>query len=132
MLSKGYQQSPRYDFSMRQAEQAASNAQAAGGMLGSPQHQQQAADIAEQIANRDYENYLDRMMKLYGFGLEGTQGLETQGYGASTGLAENLASALMSQGNLAYKSALDKNQQQKSMFSDIIGGVGAAAPFLFG
>lgn len=129
-LGQGYQKSPGYDWQMKQAENAATNAAAAGGMAGSPQHQQQAAQLASNIANQDYYKYLQNALGVYGTGLQGLQGLNQMGFGASTGLGENLANALMNQGNLAFSGQAAQNQQQGSMWGDLLGGIGAVASFL--
>src|SRR5579864_175938 len=57
MLNKiggGYQQSPGFKFAMQQALQGAGHGAAAGGMAGTPQHEQQNMEIATNLANQDY------------------------------------------------------------------------------
>lgn len=116
----GYQESPGYQFQTKQALQAANNAAAAGGMAGSPAEQQSIAGTVNNLANEDYNQYLKNVMGLYGTGLSGEQGLERQGYGASTQFGEDLARALMSQGNLAYTGQENENEMR-------YGGEGARA-----
>ena len=66
---------------------------------------------------------MNRAMGLYGAGVSGEGGLQQQGFQASTDLAQNLANALMSQGNMAYSGA----QGQQQGFLDLLGGLGSAA-----
>src|SRR3990167_9887896 len=127
-VGASYEKSPGYDFEMNQALQGATNAQAAGGMAGSPQHQQLAADIAESLASRDYNNYLSNYLGLYDTGLQGLGNLNQMGYGASTDLAQNLTNALLSQANLSYAGTINENEQNDWLGS-LLGGIGGAAGF---
>lgn len=140
-IGGGFQQSPGFNFQMKQAMNAANNAAAAGGMVGSPQHQQQSAEMASGIANQDYYNYLNHALGLYGSGLSGSQGMygaglqglqgmNQIGYNASDQLAGGLASSLMNQGNLAYSGQAAQNQAQGQQMGDIFGGLATLAAFL--
>lgn len=120
-LGQGYQKSPGYDFQMQQGLGGAQNAAAAGGMLGSPQHQQQASQFASQFANQDYNKYLEHAMGMYGQGQQGMMGLATMGQGASSDLAQSLAQALMSQGSLAYAGQANQNQQKGGLLGNLAG-----------
>ena len=51
-LGSGYKESPGYQFKLHQALAAANNASAAGGMLGSNQHQFQNEEIGEGLASK--------------------------------------------------------------------------------
>ena len=54
-LGAGYHQSPGYQFKLGQGESAINNAQAAGGMAGTGQHQQQAGELAGHLADQDFQ-----------------------------------------------------------------------------
>lgn len=134
-LASGYQKSPGYDWRMKQGMAGVNNANAAGGMLGSPMHQQEASEMSQGIANQDFGNYMNQVGGMYGMGLQGNtnmmnrglQGLDTinqMGFGASTDLATNLAQALMSQGNLQYAGQNNQNQQNSGMLGNAIGNLG--------
>lgn len=140
-LASGYQRSPGYNWNMSQGMAAADNAAAAGGMQGSPQHQQQASTIATGLASQDFQNYLSHVLGLYGSGLQGNQnmftgglqgmqGINNQGYNASDTLAGALSSNLMNQGNLAFSGAAAQNQAQGTQMGDVMGGLGTLAMFL--
>lgn len=140
-IGAGYQKSPGFDWQMNQGMNAANNAAAAGGMLGSPQHQQQASTMAEGLANQDYYNYMNHALglynsglqgntNLYGAGLSGLQGLNSMGYNASNEYGMDIGNSLMNQGNLAYSGAAAQNQAQGSQWGDIFGGAAALAGFL--
>jgi len=49
-FSEGVQRSPGYQFKLKQALQAGQNPSAAGGMLGTPQDQQQQMGIANDLS----------------------------------------------------------------------------------
>lgn len=114
-LGQAYQQSPGYQFQLNQSLNAGYRASAAKGMLGSPMQQQQAQQTAGQLANQDFNQYLARALGLYGQGLAGEQSIYNTGAGVSTNLGENLANALMSQGNLAYSNATNQNQMNQQL-----------------
>ncbi|HEX2549284.1 MAG TPA: hypothetical protein VHM20_05605 [Gammaproteobacteria bacterium] len=109
-VSQGYEQSPGYQFKLNQALKAANNAAAAGGMLGSGQHQFQNEQIAEGLANQDFETWLNRVLGIFGGGQKGLQGISDRGFDASTGYGNDLASALMSQASFAGEGAAEQNR----------------------
>lgn len=124
-LGKGYQKSPGYDFRLNQGENAINNAQAAGGMLGSPQHQQEAGELAGNLANKDFGEYMDRILKGLGIGAAGTSDIVGKGAGASSDLAQALAQVLMSKSNLKYAGQANQNQQTGGLIGNVIGGIGS-------
>ena len=109
-IGAGYQQSPGYQFNVDQATKAAHRAAAAGGMLGSPQEQQQLAGTVSGLANQDYYNYLNKAMGLYQSGLGGAAGLGQMGQRAGSEMATDLAQALMSQASMGYAGQQAANQ----------------------
>jgi hypothetical protein len=78
-LGQGYQKSPGYDWRMKQGQSAINNANAAGGMLGTPQHEQQAGQLAGDLANNDFQQYMDRNMNVMNQGIQGNQNFFNQG-----------------------------------------------------
>lgn len=126
-MGAGFEQSPGYEWQYNNAMNASNNANAAGGMLGSPAHQQQSATLAQGLASQDWWNYMDNLMGLYGQGLSGLSGLNQMGYNASDSLAGLLAQNLMNQAGLAATSA----QQQNSSMGGLIGGATQAIGSFF-
>jgi hypothetical protein len=137
-LGAGYQESPGYQWELSQGEQAINNAQAAGGMTGTPQHQQEAGALATNLANKDFQQYLAEALgvyntgvkgatNLYNTGLSGFQGINQMGYSASSNLAEAIAQSLMKQAELQYAGQANKNQHRGGMLGNAVGiglGVG--------
>lgn len=122
-LGKGYTQSPGYEFSRNQGLQGINNAAAAGGMLGTAGHQQQAGELSTNLANQDFQQYLSKALGLWGTGLQGKEHINDMGFDASTGIAGILGQNQMSRGNFAYEGQAGRNK----FWSDLIGqGIGAA------
>jgi hypothetical protein len=131
-IGAGYQKSPGYDWQLNQALGAGTNAAAAGGMAGSPQHQQQAMTTAQGLANQDYYNYLNKALGLYGTGLQGLGGLNQMGYGANDQMARIMADMLSQKGQLGFAGSAAQNQMQGSQWGDIFGGLAHLAPYFLG
>jgi hypothetical protein len=129
-IGSQYHQSPGYQWQLNQGEQAANNAAAAGGMAGSPQHQLYAADIANNLANQDYYNYMGMGLGQYGMGLEGLNSLNQLGYGAANDMATNYAQMLENQAQLAYSGQINQNQSEGGMFGSLLGAAGTIAPYM--
>ena len=119
-LGAGFQQDPGYEWNLDQQLQAGDQAMAAGGMSGSPESQQFSQDTANNLANQQYQQYMNNQMKIAGTGLQGEQGLETQGYGASSQMARNMTDYLYNRGNLAGAQAQNKRNMT-------MGGIGLGA-----
>ncbi len=125
-MGKSFQQSPGYQFGINQATNAANRAAAAGGMVGSPQEQQNLAGTVTGMANQDYYNWLNHAMGAYGQGLQGEQGLYQTGFNAQNALSQQMMDAMMSQANLAYAGQANQNQMNQGLFGAAIGGIGSA------
>lgn len=126
-IGKGYHQSPGFQFALQQALQGAGHAAAAGGMAGSPQHEQQSMAVATGLADQDYNQWLGNALGIYGMGLQGQQGLYNTGANAGMRLGENLASVLAQRAKLAYEGQNAENQHESGMWGAIGSGVGTAA-----
>lgn len=132
-LGAGYTQSPGYQATLREALSGANNAAAlgGGGGLGTYGHQQLAAGAAGDVANKDYEQYINHIMDLFGKGLTGEGQLNTQGQQASERYADILG------GNTAQKAGLKtygqdwENKNNNQNWSDIIGGASQAGSSYF-
>lgn len=124
-IGQGYQTQPGYNYAQQSAMNAGNAAAAAGGSLGTTQHQQDAAQQSADIANQYYQQYLNQALGLYGKGLQGEEGINKMGYEASNELAQDLASNMASQGTLAYQGTQGQNAANASMLgliSSLIGG----------
>lgn len=136
-IGSNYHQSPGFQFALQQALQGANHAASAGGMAGSPQHEQQNMGVATGLANQDYNNYIQNSLGAYntgaqenqnwmtgglgqyGQGLSGEQNIYNTGYGASNEYGQSLANALQSQGSLAFQGQAQQNQNQGDIFGSL-------------
>jgi hypothetical protein len=134
-IGAGYQASPGYQWNLDQGEAAITNAAAAGGMLGTPQQQQYAGTLASNLANQDYNQYMQSALgvqqrgtqgaqHLYDTGYRGEQDINHMGYQASNQLAEGLAQALMAQAHLAYQGMASRNAYHESLAKGVFGAAG--------
>lgn len=124
-FGQGFQQSPGFNFQVNQATNAANRAAAAGGMLGSPEEQQNLAGTVSGLANQDYYNWLSHGLNMYGQGLSGEQNLYNTGFNASNNLSDSLASALMSQANLSYAGQTNQNEMMGGLLGAGLGALGS-------
>lgn len=120
-MGKGYQKSPGYDFALQQALQGGTHAANAGGMGGSPQHQQWAMQTATGLANQDYGNWLSRALGAYQTGLTGEQGLFNGGIDTTNAFTEGMGNALSTQGTMNYMNEQNKNQFFQQMLAAALG-----------
>jgi hypothetical protein len=131
-IGAGYKQSPGFDFALKQALNAATHASAAGGMAGSPAHQQESMDIASGLASRDYNQWLQNAMGLYNQGVEGFGQFPKYGLAASSSMADQIAQALAQQANMQMYGDVYKKQQKQGNWGGILGGVGSLAGSFLG
>lgn len=120
-IGKGYQKSPGFDFALQQALTSGRQAAAAGGMAGSPAHEQYSMETATGLANQDYNNWLQSALGLYGTGLQGQQGLYGMGFNASDQLAQQIAQALAAKSSLKYAGQANENQTKQGMLGGFLG-----------
>lgn len=128
-IGESFHESPGLKFAIQQALQGGDNAAAAGGMAGSPEHQQHNMELATNLGNQDYYNWLGGATGLYEQGLQGEQGLAHGGFNAGNSLADMIAQTLAQQGNLAFQGQRQQNQSANDMFGNLIKGAGALSAF---
>lgn len=110
----GYQESPGYQYEYNSAMNAQNNQAAAGGYLGTPAAMEGSANAAADVANQDYEEYLNQALGLYGKGLSGYQDLNTMGYKASDDLATALATNMSNEAGMAYAGQQGENAHNEA------------------
>jgi hypothetical protein len=128
-IGSNYKESPGLQFAIQKALGANGRALNAGGMYGSPEHEEQNLLTATGYANQDYNNWLGQATGLYNQGLSGQQGMANQGQQAGQNLADMVAQTLAQQGNLAFQGQSQKNQNQNDLWGNIFNGAGALGAF---
>lgn len=131
-LGKGYKESPGYQYALQQALGAGNNAAASGGILGTPQHQEQNMGVAQGLAAKDYQNYMDRQTDLYKTGYGGTENLNQQGYNANKEMGDTVGNVENLKAGYQYAGDAGKNEQKKAMWEQLISGLGTAGGAYFG
>jgi len=129
-IGQSYHQSPGFQFALQQALQGAGHAAAAGGMAGSPQHEQQNMTVATGLANQDYNQYLQNALGAYGMGLSGSQGIYNTGARAGMSAGEDMASYFANRAKLQYEGQNAENQHSGGMFGSLVGAGAQILPFL--
>ena len=124
-IGGAYKQSPGLQFAIQQALMGGNNAAAAGGMAGSPQHQQQNMGLATNLASQDYNDWLKQATGLYGNAMTGSQGMANQGQQAGQSQADMIAQALAQKAAYGYEGQAQKNQNWSNAFGNIGGGLAA-------
>lgn len=128
-IGAGYKESPGLNFAIQKALGANARSLNAGGMYGSPEHEEQNLLTATGYANQDYNNWLNSATGLYNQGLSGQQGLAGMGQQAGQSLADMIAQTLAQQGNLAYQGQAQQNQKKNDLFGTLFSGAGSLAAF---
>lgn len=124
-LGSGYKESPGYQFSLQQALGAGNNAAAAGGLLGTPSHQQANMGVAEGLANKDYEDYINHIMQTMGMGLQGAQGFSNRGFESGTGLGSALANNNATKAGYLYSGQAAQNAAEEARRNSWLNAIGA-------
>lgn len=126
-LGEGYKQSPGYKFQLEQALASGNSANAAGGMLGSPQHVQQNEELAQNVAAKDYDEYMKNVLGLNSQNMQGLSGLAGLGANAANQYGSGIASNLGQQAQYGYAGQAGQNQQNQQNWSNVFN----ALPWLF-
>lgn len=126
-IGAGYQQSPGFQNALKQALAGANASAAAGGMIGSPMSQYQNMQEATNLANQDYDKWMQNALGLYGTGLSGAQNMYGIGANASNNMAGNMAQLAGTQAQLAYEGQNAQNQHEGGFWGNLMGGIGSLA-----
>lgn len=118
-----YQPSQAYQFQLGDLTSQIGNTAAAGGVAGTPLHQRQQAEMAQNLMSKDMQQYLQNALGIYGTGLQGEQGFYNTGFGASKELMDLLGGALNQQAGLAFNAA-QQQQQNKGQMLGTLGSIG--------
>lgn len=125
-IGKSYQQSPGFQNALNQALAAGNRSAAAGGMAGSPQHEQENMGTATGLASKDYGDWMQNALGLYNQGLSGQQGMAQMGQNSSKSMSDLIAQQLATKGQQSYEQQAAKNGAWGNVFGNIFGSL----PFL--
>lgn len=105
---------------------------AAGGIAGTPEHQREYGEMANNIMSQDMQQYLQNALGIHRQGLEGEQDFYNKGYGASGSLADLLGGNLASQGSMAFKGAQQNNANRMALMNALAKALATGAGAHFG
>lgn len=125
-LGAGYKESPGYQYRLNQAMNAGNQANAAGGMLGTPQNQEQNMQTAGDMAGADFEKYMQNVMGIYQGGIKGQEGTATRGYDASGRMGDAAGGVEAGKASMDYNQADSDAQDRKKRWENLASGIGAA------
>jgi len=118
-INQNYTQSKGYQFSLDEQLGAAENAAAAGGMAGSPMHQQQNMQLANNIAQQDFNTWADRNANLYGMNMNSAnQGID-RGYNAGGRQSDAVSTSLNQNAGYSSDNAQRHNMMVNSFAKNI-------------
>jgi hypothetical protein len=126
-MMAAYQPSKGFQIQKDEALRAAGNSAAAGGMRGSFADQEGQARLADTLMGQDMQQWLQNVLGIQGYGLQGQQNFYNQGYGASQNMASDLSNVLGSQATLGYQGQNAQNQGILGILGSLVGAGGAAA-----
>ena len=118
-LQQSYKPSTGYAFREKKALDAARNAAAAGGYLGTPYHQAQAAELAANIGGEDMHQWVQNVLGIQGAGIGGQQGFAEQGYNSNNDLTSILGNALGTQAQNAFGKRDWKNERRGNLINGL-------------
>ena len=121
MMGSTYEASPGYDYQMQESMNAANQAAAAGGMLGTPSHQNTAMTQSQNIANQDYWQYVNHLTDLYTKGLGIGTDINQMGYNASDKMAQDLSRFMDAQTGLTAQAGAYKGSSANAGLSGLSG-----------
>ena len=130
-IGQSYQQSPGFQFALNQALGASDRAMAAGGMAGTPMHSQDNMQLATQLANQDYYNWLNPTLNMYNRGLAGSENMMNTGYQAGNEIGQSLGNMQLQKALMNYLGAMGNNQHEQGMWGALGGGLGTLAGSFF-
>ncbi len=119
-IGSQFHSSPGFNFAMRQAMMGGNQASAAGGMAGSPMANQQNQQMATNLANQNYYNWMGNALGMYGQGLQGAQGMAGMGAGMANNFGTNMADILNNQADISYAGQANQNQETGGLIGDIM------------
>ncbi len=125
-IGEGFKESPGYKFALQEALHAGANQMGAGGMANTPLAQRNQMEIATNLGNQEYQNYLNNVMSTLGLGIQGGENIMGRAYNASSGMGDIMGSNLAQMGNLAQMKQAYSNQSNAVPWSQLAGGLGMA------
>lgn len=114
-LQEGYEPSKGYQFKKEQLSRELGNTAAAGGIAGTPYHQEQQGELVSGLLSEDMQQFLQNVLGAYGMGVQGEEDIYNKGFESSGSMADLLGGTLNTQAGLAFQGQSQKNKNQQSL-----------------
>lgn len=131
-IMKNYSMSSGAQYKQGQLGKGIGATAAAGGIAGTPEHQREYGEMANEIMSNDMQQYLQNALGIYNRGLGGEEGFYDKGFQASGSLADMIAGAMGSKAGLAYQGAQQKNMNNNALMSALMRALSTGAGAAFG
>lgn len=131
-IMENYKTSEQYGYQKDQLGREIGATSAAGGVAGTPYHQQQQGEMVQGLLSKDMQDYLSKALGLYKTGLAGEEGFYDKGYGASGAMSDIETGALNQKGTIAYEDQKNKNEKRNALISSLLTAGGTGVGYLLG
>ncbi len=131
-MQSGYKTSDAYKNKSEELQKGMGAAAAAGGLAGTPYHQQQYGEEADKLLSGDMQQYLDNVMGINKTGLSGEQDFANKGFDATKALTDLLGGTLGSKSTLGFEGVKSQNQNQNAFINALMQALSQGAGGAFG
>jgi hypothetical protein len=128
-IMKNYTPSRSYQLHRDEAQRAAGNTAAAGGMRGSLQDIENESRLTDVLLGQDMQDWLQNVLGIQTRGEAGLGHTADTGFNAATGLTGDLSNVLGTQASLAFQGQANKNQSRSDLLTGILKALGGIAGF---
>jgi len=119
-IMKNYSLSKGAQYQRDQLGRGIGATAAAGGIAGTPEHQREYGEMANDIMSKDMQQYLRNALDVYNKGLGGEENFYNKGFDAAEKLADIIGGTLSSQAGLSFQGANQTNASRDSFLNALV------------
>ena len=131
-IMQNYHESEQYGYEKDKLGREIGASAAAGGVAGTPYHQQQQGEMVQGLLSKDMQQFLKNALGRYDTGLAGEKGFYDTGKDATDNLTSILTGVEGSKAGLDYEDAKSKNARRNALISALTNALGKGVGTLFG
>jgi len=125
-MMQNYTPSKGYQLKSGEMNKYANSVAASGGYAGTPQDEQNRMQLIEALSHDDMNEFYNKMVGIYGTGLQGQQNTATQGYNASSSLADYLGNVQGQKAGLSYQGSTNNANNSSNFLNNLMSMGGQA------
>lgn len=114
-IMKHYNMSEGAQYEQDKLGKGMAGTAAAGGVAGTPQHQQEFGEMAHKIMSGDMQQYLKNALGIQDRGLKGEENFFDKGFDASGSLADLIGGTYGSQAGLKFQGQQQQNMNRQGL-----------------